>query len=244
MKNLPCLLLTLIAPTVFAQPAMPVKQGVPHVEFVTIDQLPVPVPPSELQKAKLASTAKADDGYSTLENAPHVVRQFLTNIEIVTSQVRSPASSSFKAGRAIPRAPDVVRELSDLKLSFKTVALARGELIGATPRGTIIGDAWTGIDRFYRISGAGIMRLSETDMKASGGKFFMLKDAINTQVAGQPAISKVFIDGDGQTVEEVLWVNEHKLYTLTFAPEVKKGKFGKAKSNIQVSATSLAQELR
>jgi hypothetical protein len=98
--------------------------------------------------------------------------------------------------------------------------------------------------RYYRIIGAGTMRLIESDMKATGGKFYMLKDAINTQVAGQPAISKIFRDEGGRIIEEVLWVSEQKLHMLTFAPDMEPGRYGLTKSNFRLSAVSLAQELR
>lgn len=243
MKHLPFALLALAATAAYAQNEPAAKHTGGQVEFVSIDKMPIPVPPSELQKAKRVSAAKAADGFSTIETSPQTVRQFLANVDLVTS-LADERATALKMGSRPLKAPQVVRNVSELKLGFKTAAMHRGELIGASPQGTIVGDAWTGVERFYRIAGAGIVRISETDLKATGGRFYMLKDAINTQVGGQPAISKVFNDGEGRTVEEVLWVQGHKLFMLTFAPDMENGRFGLAKSNVRISANSLAQELR
>lgn len=108
----------------------------------------------------------------------------------------------------------------------------------------MIGSAWTGVDRYYRIDRAGHARLSESDMKATGGKFYMLKSEINTTVRGKPAISKVFTDDNGLRVEEVLWVSGSKLFMLTFASDMQAGRYGKTKANSRISAFSLASELR
>jgi len=138
----------------------------------------------------------------------------------------------------------VYKDISSLKLSFEPARFSSGTLVAIAAAGTIVGKAWTGSDRYYRIEGAGDMRLSETDLGATGGKFYMLKESVNTRVGGKPAISKVFSDEDGRTVEEILWVSGRKLYLLTFAPEMSTGGARKQKIAPSVSAYSLAQELR
>jgi hypothetical protein len=152
-------------------------------------------------------------------------------------------SSSTEQGRGTA-APLVYRDLSAIKLSFKAVQVSGGKLIGVAPTGTMIGKVWTGAERYFYIGDAGVMRLSETDLSATGGKFYMLKEAINARVGGEPAISKLFIDNDGQTLEEVLWVSGHKLHMLSFAPAMTPGPNGKAKIATHISAYSLAQDLR
>lgn len=133
------------------------------------------------------------------------------------------------------------KDLSKLKIRFKPKALDRGTLIAAAPSGTKINDIWTGVDRFFQIQGAGSVRLSEVDLAASGGKFYMMKEAVNTRVHGKPAISRVFTDDDGHTIEEVVWVEGGKFNMLTFGPDVSPGT--KAKAAAHITAHSLAQEL-
>jgi hypothetical protein len=140
-----------------------------------------------------------------------------------------------------PSIPEVHEDLSTLKVRFQPKALDRATLIAAAPHGTKIDGAWTGVERFFQIPGAGSVRLSELDLAASEGKFFMIKEAVNTRVHGNPAISRVFTDTDGQTTEEVVWVEDGKLYMLTYGPDLPPGT--KAKANGHISAFSLVQEL-
>ncbi len=138
----------------------------------------------------------------------------------------------------------VVKSLADLKVGFSTAAVRSGSLIGAVPQGTVINGAWTGVERYFHIEGAGFSRVSETDMAATGGMFYMNKAAVNTTIAGKSAISAVFTDDSGQRIEEVLWVDGGKLNKVTFAPDMQNARYGLTKANSRVSAFSLASELR
>ena len=107
-----------------------------------------------------------------------------------------------------------------------------------------INGAWTGVERYFHIEGAGFSRVAEWNMAATGGMFYMIKTAVNTTIAGKPAISKVFTDEGGQRIEEVLWIDGGKLYKVTFAPDMQNARYGLTKTNANVSAFSLASELR
>lgn len=227
----------------------PAKGSTDRVLLVGANQMPLPPPPIELRKMQNMSTMKADDGFSTVETAPERVHQFMNDLEVVKGHQSSAAEATafaeaLKSGKAIPTAPVVVNSLGDLKLGLSVAAVRSGRLIGAAPQGTMVNGAWTGVERYFRIEGGGYSRVSETDMAASGGMFYMNKGAVNTSVAGKPAISIVFRDDQGRTVEEVLWVNGGKLYKVTYAPDQQTGRYGMMKTNSAVSALSLASELR
>jgi hypothetical protein len=192
---------------------------------------------------------KADDGFSTLDKSPGHVRQFMNDLALVKGQQSRAAEATafaeaLKSDKALPTAPVVVSSLDDLKLSFTASAVRSGRLIGAAPQGTIVNGKWTGVERYFHIEGGGYSRVSEIDMDASGGMFYMNKAAVNTSVAGKPAISVVMINEQGQRVEEVVWVNGAKLYKVTYAPDQQPGRIGMMKTNPAVSALSLAAELR
>lgn len=106
----------------------------------------------------------------------------------------------------------------------------------------MIGKKWSGVERFFEVDGGGRMRLTEFDMGATNGKFFMLKEAINARVHGKPAISKVFRDSAGQTVEEVVWVNGPMLNILTYSPKVQEHR--QTSTSTHISAYSLVQQIR
>lgn len=174
------------------------------VQTVTLDKMPIPLPPGEGEKMKKKSTVVASDGYSTVETAPEMVNAFKQHVLAAKTYVARQDAAKAKTGKADPNIPDVHKDLSKLKTTFKTKALPRGRLVAASTNGTQVADTWTGVDRFFEIDGAGSVRLSENDLAASGGKFFMMQEAINSKVHGKPAISKVFLDDKGQGIEEVL----------------------------------------
>jgi hypothetical protein len=247
MKRAICILFAAAACGASAQNVTAVGSASPDlVQLVNIEQLPFGVPKPELDKAraKVHTTVKADDGFSSTEEAPETVRQFMNNLELAKNLAAAPANAAMAKSSDSLRAPVIFKDLSELELGFGPAVFNKGHLIAAAPSGTMNGNAWTGVDRYYRIEGAGHARLSESDMKTTGGKFYMLKSEVNTSVGGKPAISKVFTDENGLRVEEVLWVSGSKLYILTFAPEMQASRYGKSKANARISAVSLASELR
>lgn len=254
MKNIICIGLAFASASACAQslPASPQPTGNDRVQLVGPTQMPLPLPTAELQKLKASasqSASKADDGFSNLSNEPDRVRQFFNNLEIVKGLQATPQEAEnftrmIERGKSTPTAPLVVRHLADLKVGFTPAAVRTGKLIGVAPQGTIVNGAWTGVERYFQIEGGGYSRISEVDMGASDGMFYMNKAAVNTTVGGKPAISMVFTDAQGRRIEEVLWVNGPKLYTVTYAPTLQSGRHGMMKANTAISAFALATELR
>lgn len=237
------------ASTAFAQAPNAVEKIAPDGDFVKmvgVEDLPIPPPKVVMDRMRRTAGAKADDGVSTIENYPEIVRQFYNNVDFAKSLAVAPPEQvqTGSGASTMARGPIVYKDISALKLGFEPAVVSKGELIAASPQGTLVGDTWTGMERFYRVEGIGHIRLSENDMKLSGGMFYMLKSQVNTSVGGKPAIAKIFTDDDGRVVEEILWVSGSKLYTLTYGPDMVNGRTGKAKTNVHVSAISLAQELR
>lgn len=250
MKSILCIALAVASATAFAQspPPKPIPSGKDRVQLVGVGQMPLPLPKSELQRLQ-TPMAKADDGFSNLSNEPDRVRQFFNNLEIAKGpQASAQEAESFAemmiSGKQVPSAPLVVGKLTDLKVGFKPAAVRTGKLIAVAPQGTIVNGAWTGVERYFQIEGGGSSRISETDMGASGGMFYMNKAAVNATVAGKPAISMVFTDEQDRRIEEVLWVDGPKLYKVTYAPSLQAGRYGMMKANTAVSAFALATELR
>jgi hypothetical protein len=250
MKSISYIAIAVASSAAFAQspPSSPNPESKDRIQLVGLGQMPLPLPKSELQRLQ-APTAKADDGFSNLSNDPDHVRQFFNNLEIVKGrQAGAREAENFAemitSGKSAPTAPLVVGNLSDLKVGFTPTSVRTGKLIGVVPQGTIVNGAWTGVERYFQVEGGGYSRISETDMAASEGMFYMNKAAVNATVAGKPAISMVFTDDQGRRVEEVLWVNGPKLYTVTYAPTLQPGRHGMMKANTAVSAFALATELR
>lgn len=239
------LLAVCVATNAFAQvgnsPAKPAQTS-DAVEIVGIDQMPHPLPPGEAEKMKKDSRTIASDGFSLVEKSPETVKGFFAHMNAAKTYIaRQELADGQQKNKGEPDTPEVHKDLSKLKTRFKPKSLNRAALIAAAPSGSKVDDAWTGVERFFHVEGAGDVRLSEVDLAATGGKFYMMKEAVNTRVHGKPAISRVFTDDDGQMIEEVVWVDGGKFYMLTLGPDVAPGT--KAKAAVHVTAHSLAQEL-
>ncbi|NIA00248.1 hypothetical protein [Massilia sp. CCM 8734] len=252
MKKIIVAAVTLACTSAFAQGphAMPgpAKGGADRVLLVAPDKMPLPPPPGQLHQLQRSAMIKAEDGFSTVKKSPEQVCKFMNELAVIKGRQSTAAEAAafvetVKSGKPIPTTPIVVNSAGDLKVGFHAVAVRSGKLIGATPQGTIINGKWTGIERYFHIEGSGYWRVSETDLAASGGMFYLNKAAVNTTVAGKPAISIVLTDDQGQRLEEVLWVNGGTLYKVTYAPDQHAGHDGK-KINSAISAVSLAAELQ
>ena len=220
MKMLLCTAAAFACAGAFAQAPQPMpgpaEGSTDRVLLVGANQMPLPPPPAELRKLQNTSMMNADDGFSTADRSPEHVRQFMNDLEVVkghqsSAEEATAFAEALKSGKAMPSAPMVVKSIGDLKLGFSVAAVRSGKLIGAAPQGTIVNGKWTGVERYFHIEGSGYSRVSETDMAASGGMFYINKAAVNTTVAGKPAISVVMTDDHGRRVEEILWLNGSKL---------------------------------
>lgn len=212
-------------------------------ELIPGVNMPMQAPPGEMEK--LRSLARASDGVSFLEKSEDQVKQFYEHARAAANYLEANAQRQSGNVQGRPPGPQVVRSLDSLRLTFRPADLRRATLLAASPSGTIVDGRWTGVERFLRIPDAGTVVLTELDLAASNGKLMMFKEAVNTRVGGQPAMSKVIVDNSGATIEEVIWMKAGISYHLVYGPDMAAGPNGrKVKSAPAVSARSLAQELR
>lgn len=214
-------------------------EGSDRLEIVGLENMPIPVPPSEAVKMKNTVSVRSVDGFSSDELSPDTVQSFFNSFTTAKTFASNSGPGASPQRRTSPTA---YKNLSDLSLTFQAGRVPMGKLVAVAPSGTMIGQKWTGVERFFEIDGGGRMRLTEFDMGATDGKFFMLKEAINARVHGKAAISKVFRDASGQTVEEVLWVNGHMLNILSYSPKVHENR--QTNASARISAYSLVQQIR
>ena len=81
-----------------------------------------------------------------------------------------------------------------LKLSpanLESSVLAQAVLLGATANGGYTEEGWTGLSRIFLVPKLGIVALEEVDYVASQGGMAFIKEAINQEVNGFPAILSV-----------------------------------------------------
>jgi len=88
-------------------------------------------------------------------------------------------------------------------------------LLGAATSGTLTPEGWTGLTRLFVARGIGVVMLEEIDYVAAGGGLMMIKEAINEDINGRPAILRVKKGQGGKALTELTWATDNKIYTLS-----------------------------
>lgn len=238
MKKMTFFVLLALTSSAFAGPE-PIKHDSGYLQVATPEQMPLPLPASELKKIQESNSTTT--GKFSAENSPEKVKNFLIHYNAVKNAAEVRNSAAFKSN---DNAPEVHSDLKNLKVGFKFSDFKNAQLRYALPIGTQVNNSWTGLERFYEIDGVGLVRLTEYELSLTNGKFYMLKSSVNSDVRGNQAITKSFADETGQTLEEVVWMDGSRFYTLSFLPQVKANKDGrKQKITADTHAVSLAHEL-
>lgn len=89
------------------------------------------------------------------------------------------------------------------------------EVLGAMPSGNNTAEGWTGVSRLFVAPKLGLMMLEELDYIASGGGLKMIKESINLDIDGRPAIFRIKTAQKGKSITELTWTTERKIYTLS-----------------------------
>lgn len=114
-----------------------------------------------------------------------------------------------------------------LKLSpanLSSSALGQAVLLGATANGGYTDEGWTGLSRIFVVPKLGIVGLEEVDYVASQGGIAFIKEAINQEVNGFPAILSVKQSQSNKGLTELTWATDRKIYTLSVNRALKKQK--------------------
>lgn len=97
--------------------------------------------------------------------------------------------------------------------------LGPAELIGMEPSGVLEGGTSSGLSRFYRLEGVGIVEFSENNFLAAGTHIEAIAEAQNTTVNGVLAQLRKRADGVGHTRVELAWTGRSKTYSLVATGE-------------------------
>lgn len=96
-------------------------------------------------------------------------------------------------------------------------------MLGAVPSGIKTTEGWTAVSRLIVEPKLGLMMLEEIDYVASGGGLTMIKEAINEDINGRPAIFRAKTSHGGKSITELTWATDQKIYTLSSNRSVKGG---------------------
>lgn len=99
---------------------------------------------------------------------------------------------------------------SDLRGTILGVA----ELIGMEPSGALDGVKSTGLTRYFRLDGVGIVEFTEGNFRSPGTRIEAVAEMQNARVNGTPAQLERVADDQGRSRVTLSWAGQHKVYTL------------------------------
>lgn len=128
-----------------------------------------------------------------------------------------PSTAEVVAGLANARRNDAELEqrLGYAPADVSQTPISAAELLSTEPSGAINGATSTGVSRTYRVPKVGVVILSEDDYHASGTELTVIREALNEDVNGVPAVAYSARSEDGMGKAEVRWVTAQRAYSLT-----------------------------
>lgn len=102
--------------------------------------------------------------------------------------------------------------------SLSGTDLEKAKLLGASTAGAYRNEGWTGLVRVFVAPGLGPVVLEEYDFVAGGGGLVMIKEAVNENINGYPAVLRVKKSLSGKSVAELTWVSDRKIFTMRANP--------------------------
>lgn len=159
--------------------------------------------PEEVKQHFRAEMARDGAGVKRVPNG-----EIPSQARIISSLPKTVRSSSELRGR-LPSPP------TDLQGTMLGVA----ELIGMEPSGALAGLKSTGLTRFYRLDGVGVVEFNEDNFRTPGTSIEVVAELQNARVNSTPAkLEKVF-DDQGRSRATLVWAGENKVYTLVATGE-------------------------
>ena len=119
---------------------------------------------------------------------------------------------------------EVTPKLKINPANVESSALGQGVLLGATASGGYTEEGWTGLNRIFVVPKLGLVGLDEVDYVASQGGMAFIKEAINQDVNGFPAILSVKQSRSNKGLTELTWATDRKIYTLSINRALKNQK--------------------
>lgn len=117
--------------------------------------------------------------------------------------------------------PRTVRSNAELRgrlplppTDLRGTMLGAAELIGMEPSGVLDGLKSSGLTRFFRLNGVGIVEFNEENFRLPGTSIEVIAELQNTRVNSAPAKLEQVLDGRGRGRTTLVWAGENKVYTL------------------------------
>lgn len=110
---------------------------------------------------------------------------------------------------------EVAPKLKVIPANLGSSPLSQAVLLGATASGGLTEEGWTGLNRIFVVPKVGLVELNEIDYIDSQGGMAFIKEAINQDVNGYPAILSVKQSRSNKGLTQLTWATDQKIYTLS-----------------------------
>lgn len=192
--------------------------------------------------------AERDNNYRVIPlaelDAPEEVKQRFRD-EIAQSQVKvkrvsnseipSIAEMTAALPRVVPSSEALRSRLRSPPTDLQATLLGTAELIGMEPSGAPDGVLHTGLTRFYRLEGIGIVEFSEEHFRAPGRTITVIAEMQNARVNDVHARLDRIADGQGRSRATLTWAGKSKFYIMTATGEGDVQRKAKALQKIAVA---------
>ena len=156
-------------------------------------------------------------------DAPEEVKQHF-RAEMVRNRAgvgRVPSGEIPSQDKLSSSLPKIVRSNAELRsrlpsspTDLQATILGAAEMIGMEPSGTLDGMKSSGLTRFYRLDGTGIVEFNEENFRTPGASVEVIAELQNTRVNGSLAKLEKVSDDQGRSRATLTWAGENKVYTL------------------------------
>ena len=140
--------------------------------------------------------------------------------EAVSYLGRAVAAAQRSGDGSLRSMEQIAGSLAISPASLSGTDLETAKLLGASTAGAYKKEGWTGLVRVFVAPGLGPVVLEEFDFVAGGGGLVMIKEAVNEDINGYPAILRMKKSLSGKSVTELTWVSDRKIFTMRANPAV------------------------
>lgn len=159
---------------------------------------------------------------SELEAPEEVKQHFRAEMARSRAGVKRVAKGEIPSqAEMIASLPKVVRSNAELRgrlpsppTNLQGSLLGVAELIGMEPSGALDGLSSTGLTRFFRLDGVGIVEFNEDNFRIPGTTIEVIAELQNAKVNHTPAQLERISDDQGRSRASLVWAGESKFYTL------------------------------
>lgn len=167
------------------------------ITILPLDQQPVP--DVLKNQARLELTQMKNHGY----------------VDATEDAVSSLDKAKEDKDKLLKTMAEVMPKLKVNPANLGSSVLGQAVLLGASASGGHTEEGWTGLSRIFVVPKLGLIGLYEVDFIASQGGVAFIKEAINQDINGSPAILSVKQSQSKKGLTELTWATDQKIYTLS-----------------------------